>query len=260
MIDMHCHILFGIDDGAENINDSMDLIKEEVGKGVKHIICTPHFRYNREYTKEKVFKNFELLKEVTQAKRIEVNLYLGNELYLGSDFYKVLESDEYYSLAGSKYLLVEFNYSSTPQNIADTCYEVKIKGYTPIIAHVERYSQLYNNINSIKELINEGALLQVNASTIINKENKDSYKFAALLLRNRLASFVASDVHNISSRGFYLKEAYEKVKKLYGSSYADIIFFKNQLKIISNDNITFPKFETNEESSRRTIFSRFLKS
>lgn len=260
MIDIHNHILFGVDDGAENVEDSMNLIKEEVAKGVSHIILTPHLKHKTNYFPDKIIHNFNELKENVIKERIDIKLYLGNEIYVDSDFYDILETREFNTLAGSDYILIEFSLTNTPENIAEICYEIKIKGYMPIIAHVERYSVFYGNEQLLKDVLAEGALLQVNASTVINKEGKESKKFADNLLKRGLVSFIASDVHNTTSRKFFLDKAYHKVSKVCGKEYAEKIFRLNQLKIIENMSIEISNLENEfNRNMRRSILSKIFK-
>lgn len=256
MIDMHSHILFGVDDGAKTIDDSLMLIKEEVNKGVSHIILTPHYkkRYGQSY-KENVLINFKLLEEAVTAEKLNVELLLGCEVYMDLDYYETIWNDSFYTLAGSDYILIEFSMVDPPKNIPEICYEAGLKGYIPIIAHVERYDILYNDNKLLKDILNEGAHLQVNASSVINKENKDNHKFVNYLLKNELISFVASDVHNTDSRGFYLDEAYKKVRKSCGETYANKIFKTNQNNIIMNKYFDSPKLD----NEKKGFFSRLFR-
>ncbi len=253
MIDIHSHILFGVDDGAETFDESMKLIKEEVEKGVTHIILTPHFN-KRDYHlhKEKVSVNFHALKEAAKKENLNVQLYLGNEVYMDFKNYTSVIENGFTTLAGSRYILVEFNEIIPPDNMPEICYEINVSGYIPILAHAERYEIFNKNRNLLSEVLNEEAHLQVNASSILNKENKGRNKFAHFLLKNKLVSFVASDVHNTTSRKFYLDEAYKEVSKKYGQEYADEIFKFNQLNVINNINFESPEFKP-----KKSILSKF---
>ena len=254
MIDIHSHILFGVDDGANTLEESMELIKEEVTKGVTHIIFTPHFnKRNYHLNQDKSSVNFQILKEASKKENLNVHLYLGNEIYLDSIGYASILDNGFYTLAGSKYILVEFNEIIPPDNMPEICYEINMGGYVPIIAHVERYEILHNNTNLLSQLLNEGAHLQINASSVINKENKAKNKFAHYILKNQLASFVASDVHHTLSRKFYLDKAYTAVTNIYSKEYADKIFKHNQLNIINNFLLDSPKF-----LSKKSILSKFF--
>lgn len=255
MIDMHTHILYGVDDGAKSIEDSLDLIKEEIKKGVNKIIFTPHYKKRHNETNvEKITENFKILNERVSVENLEVELYLGCEVYLDFNYYDTLWNEPIITLAGSDYILIEFSMTDTPKNIPEICYEAKLNGFIPIIAHVERYDILYENNQLIKDILNEGAHFQINASTVINKEGRGSHKFANYLLKNELVSFVASDVHNKDTRGFYLDEAYRTVNKICSHSYAEKIFFKDQENIIMNKYFESPKLETRKKGFISKLF------
>lgn len=254
MIDIHNHILFGVDDGPETIEESMELVRDMLSKGVTHIIVTPHFnKKNSNLNYDKVTVNFQILKETINKEVLDIELYLGNEVYLDSVGYATIIDNGFNTLAGSIYLLVEFNEILPPLNIPEICYEINISGYIPIIAHAERYEILYKNRKLLVEILDGGAHLQINASSILNKENKGRNKFAHYLLKNGLISFAASDVHNNNSRKFLLDEAYDAVCKFCSQSYADNIFKHNQLNIIHNK-----KFDSPKLSSKKTLMSKIF--
>lgn len=255
MIDMHTHVLFGVDDGAGTIDDSLALIREEIEKGVNQIIMTPHYRKRHSDSGiDKIAENFKALKDCVKAENLKVKLFLGCEVYLDSDYYDTIWKEPIITLAGSDYILIEFSMTDTPANIPEICYEANLKGYMPIIAHVERYDVLYDNKQLIKDILNEGAYFQVNASTVINKEGRGSHKFVNYLLKNELVSFVASDVHNKDSRAFYLGEAYSTVNKICSHNYAEKIFRENQENIIMNKYFESPKLYINKKGFISKLF------
>lgn len=257
MIDMHSHILFGADDGAKTVEDSKQLINEELSKGVRHIILTPHYKKKSGgMNKEGLSESFNVLTEYVQNEKLNIKLHMGNEIFFDDDFYDILNERGFYTLAGSDYILIEFSTVNTPKNIAEICYEIKIRGFVPIIAHVERYSLLYDNNELLEDILNEGAHLQVNASAVLNRESRNSNKFTNFLLKRELVSFVASDVHNMDTRRFYLDEAYRHVTKSYGTAYADKIFYLNQNKVLSNEYFDTPKIK----SSRGRILSKLFRN
>lgn len=257
MIDMHSHILFEVDDGPTTIEESMELLKEVKSKGVTHIIFTPHFnKRNHSLNHEKTEENFQKLKKAVNKENLNIEIYLGNEVYLDSIGYTTILDNGFNTLAGSMYILIEFNEMLPPSNIPEICYETMLNGYIPIIAHAERYEFLHNNNKMLRDILEEGAHLQINASTIINKESKERNKFAHYLLKNQLISFIASDVHNNTSRKFHLDEAYEVVCKTNSIAYADTIFKLNQLNIINNMKFDSPKLPPRKS---RKLFSWFLR-
>ena len=253
MIDIHSHILFGVDDGAKTINESMELIKEAISKGVTHLILTPHFnKRNYSLKQDNVFVNYQLLKEKTVLENLNIHLFLGNEVYLTGS-YSIISENGFYTLADSNYILIEFNEIIPPDNIPEICYEINVAGYIPIIAHAERYEIFHNNIKLLAEILNEGVHLQVNASSVIKKEDNKRNKLAHFLLKNELISFVASDVHNTTNRKFYLDKAYKEVCK-HDACYGDKIFKQNQLNIIKNIS-----FESPKPKLKQTFKNRFFK-
>ncbi len=261
MIDIHNHTLFGVDDGPETIEESMELIRIAASRGVTHVIVTPHFN-KRDYhlNQDKVSTNFQLLKEETAKENINIELYLGNEVYMDSVGYASIIDNGFNTLADSNYLLVEFNEIMPPANMAEICYEITVNGYIPVIAHAERYEILYKNSKLLGEILDEGAHLQVNASPIVNKENKERNKFAHYLLKNELVSFAASDVHNNKTRKFHLDEACDAVCKLYGTAYADNIFKQNQMNIINNIKFDSPKLPVaaGKKAAKNQLFNIFF--
>lgn len=255
MIDMHSHILFGVDDGARSIDESLAMIRYEAGKGVSHIILTPHFnKRGGKSNHEIISDNYKTLTEAVKAENLDVELYLGNELYLGSDYYDVLCDETFNTLAGSDYVLIEFSLIDIPRNIPEICYETNLKGYIPIIAHVERYETLFNNNKLVRDILNEGAHFQVNASSVSSKEDKHSHSFVSFLLKHELVSFVASDIHNLDTRGFHLDEAYRTVVKSCSKEYADMIFRLNQQNIIKNKYFDSPKFNNSKKGFLSKLF------
>lgn len=220
IIDIHNHSLFGIDDGARTIEQSLNMLQEAIDNDISDIILTPH--QNRRIDATNVEKNFEILKE--KAKDLDINLYLGAEVR-----YYETGQVEYTTLNNSKYCLIEFT-TQLPQDIEEVCYNMKKTGLKPIVAHIERYHYLKRD--DYKE-IKKQAYIQINAETIIGRSShRKDIRIARYLLKNKLVDFVASDAHNTASRNNVMLEAYNRVKKRYGSEYSDLIFKENAKNII----------------------------
>lgn len=253
MVDIHNHILFGVDDGARTIEDSINMIKEEISSGVNQIILTPHFNKRIDASIETINNNFEMLQAQVISENINVELFLGSEVYMDRNYYETIWESSYNTLAGSRYLLVEFSPAEDLKNIPEICYEVSLKGYIPVIAHIERYEDLYDNVKLLSEILKE-ALIQVNAHAIIDKENKSTQRFVTYLLKNQLVSFVASDAHNLHKRGVFMKEAALYVYNHYGLEYMEKIFNNNQRLLIENKTIENPQLYV----GRVSLFKKIL--
>lgn len=222
MIDIHHHGLFGVDDGAQTIEDSILMIDQAIENNITDIILTPHYNVYFK-NRDKIEENFETLKEKVKDKPI--NLYLGYEARYNMN-------DSSFSdkrLNNTRFLLLEFS-TRRPTDVEEISYTLSTQNIIPIIAHIERYH--YLNKSSYYD-IKSHSLIQVNADAILGKAfNKKDTKIARFLLKKRLVDFVASDAHNTTDRRNDMLKAYQFVSKKYGTAYADKIFRENAEKII----------------------------
>ncbi len=220
MIDIHNHALYGVDDGAKTIEDSIEMINQAIKIGIKELILTPH--YNRRYNKVDLKKEFEKL--VNYFKDYPIKLHLGREYR-----YNSLEPFKKFTMGDSNYILLEFS-TTIPDPIEEVCYNVSRNGFIPIIAHIERYHYL---TKEDYEELKEVALFQVNSETVIGKSSfRKDKKIVKYLLKNGLVDFVASDAHNTTDRKNTLDKAYKRIYKKYGKEVALDLFVNNPKKIL----------------------------
>lgn len=239
MIDLHCHILPGVDDGAKDLEDSLEMARIAEEQGIKKIINTSHYHPEFEYVMgEQLLDEVEKFNKILKENNINIEVLIGNELYYSDNLLEYIESKEFHTLNKSKYLLIEFSPTGFPKNIGDIVYELKIRGYVPILAHVERYKPVREDISIIKEAIEEGALIQINASSIEGKAPKEFEKTCHNLIKNNMVHFVGSDAHSSIRRRPLLKDAYKVVSEKYGQAMADDLFGGNANKVINNEVIT----------------------
>ena len=172
LIDIHCHIIPGVDDGAESLEDAVRMLRMEYAQGVRKIIATPHYRKQYFETPAEIIKRqFGLLKRTAAAAEIDIELYLGCEFHVNMDMMEILKERETSTLAGSRYVLSEFSGNSEPSFIRERIYSLLSGGYRPVVAHVERYRAARDNISLIEEIKEMGALIQVNADNILGKKD-----------------------------------------------------------------------------------------
>lgn len=237
MIDIHSHIIFGVDDGPRTLEDSLDLLKEAYSQGIRTIIATSHRRRGMFNTpEEKIEQNFLILKEKAKEKFRDLELYYGGELYYNSNMLAKLENKEVPTLANSNYVLLEFSSNVMYKDIFSAVDSTILLGLKPIIAHIERYDCLEKNKEQIEELIHKGALMQVNSSSVLKikffgDKHKTYKKRAQYFIENDLISFVATDMHNLEERRPFLKEAYEFISSKYGKDVAEDLCKINAKKI-----------------------------
>lgn len=238
MIDIHCHILPQVDDGSKSLEESIEMAKIAQSEGIKKIINTSHyhpdFKYKSGEELKKIVKDFN---EKLKMENIDIEVLLGNELYFTDDLLCNFEELEFYSLNNSKYILVEFSPNNFPKNLVDIVYELKLKNYVPILAHVERYPKVQENPNIIYDCINEGALIQINGSSIIGKNGKEAEKVSKIFLENNMVHFIGTDAHSSTKRRPLIKDVYEYISKEYGQEKAKKIFKENQQYILENKDI-----------------------
>jgi len=227
MIDLHAHILFGVDDGAPDLNESIKMLESAAKVGIHTVCLTPHVSpYRRNLsTQDEIQKAFEILKDKIKEQRIDISLFLGAEIDEHDSILKTLEHG--HTLNNSKYVLIDF--SRRDIDISEMVYELRIHGYKVIIAHPERTK--FFNIELLKQLKREGALLQVSSPNLTGNIYRKVCKRARLLLKEDLIDVVASDAHSATDVSS-MKSAYHYVVKKKGLKTADKLFIENPRKII----------------------------
>lgn len=233
LVDMHCHIIPGVDDGAADIDEAIKMLKMEYKEGVRTIIVTPHFRVGMfETPPEKIICQFELLKREAEKNQCGIELYLGCEFHSNMDMMKYLRDGRARTMAGSRYVLTEFSGRDDKGYIRERLYSLISFGCRPIIAHIERYSCLRKDIPFIEELIEMGAYVQVNAASITGNMGFGIKMFCRKLLKNKMIHFVGTDAHGTKYRKPEINEAYSYIAKIMGGKYADTIFILNPQSMI----------------------------
>jgi len=238
MIDIHCHVLPGMDDGAKDETDAIAMAQQAVNSGISTVIATPHHK-NRTYENEKSFiqKDVIRLNQLFEESNIPLDVLAGQEVRIFGDIVEDFEKGEIQTLNDSKYLLLEFPSDSVPQYAEQLIFDIQRAGITPVIAHPERNRDLYTDPNRLYELVSQGALAQLTAGSLTGRFGKEINQVSHQMLEHNLIHFIASDAHNVDTRNFEtLKEAYDIIKQSYGA----IIQYsleENAQYLIHNENI-----------------------
>lgn len=212
MIEIHSHLLPNIDDGSTSFEESVHIIKKMQDLGYKKIIITPHYIKGTKYNtnnKDK-FALFLKLNGLLKENNIDMQIYLGNEIFLDESILELLKTGEACTLNGSRYVCVELPRNDWINNLDDIIFKLKSKNIIPIIAHPERYIMIKQDYTLLEDLKNRGVLFQVNFESINGKYGKDAKKLVKYILKNNLASFIGGDIHHENS--LFFKE-YKKTKK-----------------------------------------------
>ena len=228
MVDIHSHLLPDVDDGCPSYENSLELIKKVSVQGVTDVVLTPHHRREYNATPQELQEKFSILSDKIKQSGLNVRVYLGQEIFIEKDYKSLLLNDKVLSMNGGKFVLVEFAFEYSC-DIINTVYELKMMGYEPIVAHVERYG--YADITTVEQIKEEGGYVQVNAQSIVQNCPLKQKKFIKQLFKNNLVDFVASDMH--SERKYLMAKAFNKVQRWCGKKVANAVFNENAKKIIT---------------------------
>ncbi|SEG13473.1 protein-tyrosine phosphatase [Eubacterium ruminantium] len=236
LIDMHDHIVPGVDDGSQSMEESMALIDMEYKEGVRKIICTPHYiRGQNRYEYAGLEESFEKLRQKVSEKYPDMELYLGNEVLIENGITDDIRSGGLiHSMAGGKYMLFEFNIRIPYHELYDAIKAVVETRVRPIIAHVERYRCLVGHLDRIEELKSQGLLLQINADSLEGGLFDENTRWCKKLISGGYIEFISSDCHDPENRIPSFKAARTWIRKKLGEDMEDALFRGNAEKVINN--------------------------
>ena len=255
MIDIHCHILPGIDDGAQTIEDSVQMAKEAVREGITTIIATPHHK-NRQYDNEKtsILEKTAHLNKHLSNEGIPLTILPGQEVRIyGEIIDDYLAGGKILPLAETSYLFIEFPSGHVPRYAERLLFDIQTEGLTPIIVHPERNQEIIENPDMLYKFVKNGALTQVTAGSVCGYFGKKIKKFSQQLIKANLTHFVASDAHNVSTRSFKMVEAMGLLDKSYGMD--TVYLFKENAELLVQGKSIYK--EVPEKVVRKKFFGIF---
>lgn len=233
--DLHTHILPGVDDGARDLDQALELVRMAYADGTRHLFLTPHYRGRyRRNGPDHLRQVYADLQAAVSEQLPDMHLYLGNEIHWQSDAPEQLEVGQILSLHDSGYCLLEFHSAALRSQVLTGVAEIARYGYTPIIAHAERYEVFRRDRTLTDEVLAMGALIQLNADSILGGSGWGVKRFCHGLLKKRQVHFVASDAHDAGYRTPVLSACRKVVAKKYGQAYACRIFADNARAVIEN--------------------------
>ena len=237
MIDIHCHILPGVDDGAKNIEESLAMAKAAVTQGIHTIIATPHHKNNAYENPNLVIQQKVIeINQVLVTEQIPLTILPGQEIRITGEILDDLEKTELLPLAQSSYLLIELPSGHVPRYTGKMLYDLELAGYVPIIAHPERNQEIIENPEILYSLVKKGAFTQVTAASVCGAFGKKIKAFSQRLIEANLTHFIATDAHNVTSRKFMLTEAYAEIETRYGIDLV-YLFRENAELLVSGNSI-----------------------
>ncbi len=254
MVDIHCHLLPGIDDGPETLDVSLKMAEAAIADGITHVVATPHADDNFSFDARRVRS---LLEEIRGHLGGRLTLASGCDFHLNSENLKALEQNPpTFTINQKNYLLVEFNEFSIPPSMDQTLHQLQLKGVTPVITHPERNGIIRSHPERLARWVHQGCAVQVTGNALTGRFGPSAQKIAARWIGQGLVHFVASDAHNLKGRPLELRPAYEAVNKQEGEEVARALLVENPLAAFEGRSLPFVP-EVQEKAMRRKRFIFF---
>lgn len=235
MIDIHSHLIYGMDDGAPNLEESVKMLEQAKKLGIRTILATPHFQENL-FQLEGLNNNF--LEIADRAWEMGITLKLGCEVFINPFIDKLVQEQKILLLNRSNYLLLELPYESIPVYSYETIYKLQLQRITVIIAHPERNMNILKDFNVFVDLLERGCLMQMDAGSIIGAYGKGIQDYTKKLIKLKMVHFIASDAHCAKDYKDWFLQAYRKVRWWTNSEYADKLFDHNPGLIVQNAKVS----------------------
>ena len=238
MIDIHSHILFGIDDGARTLEDSLAMAELAVAEGITHLLATPHHKNGKfENYKKDILQQVDFLQNELDQRNINLTVFPGQEVRIHGEIIEGIQADEIlFADESNRYLLIEFPTMSIPHYAESLFFQLMQEGITPVIVHPERNQEIIENPTILLEYVEKGILSQLTASSYVGVFGKEIATLSKQLIEADLVHFLASDAHNTRGRSFHMKEAFEKVEKEFGTEKAEW-FKENSKNLVNGDDV-----------------------
>ncbi len=228
MIDIHHHLLFGLDDGAPDLETSISMARMAAADGITHVVCTPHASGSYAYEPTLIAERAATLRAALAAESIPLTLGIGCDFHLSYDnIHDALAHPDRYSVNGKGYLLVELPDFGLSPVLNETFYQMQVAGLTPVLTHPERNPTLQKNFARLADWLRSGILVQVTAGSVLGHMGKEAQRMSHQLLASRWVHALATDAHNLTTRPPRLREACEAVAAKYGAAYADRLCTEN---------------------------------
>lgn len=236
IVDIHCHILPGVDDGASSMEETISMLEQAVADGITTMIATPHYHLGRKVASYDMVEAAyqDVLCEI-EKRKLPLRIYLGNEIFCSDTALEDITKKKAHTMDGTRYILLEFHPGNSYRDIRHGVHTAIEEGYIPIVAHAERYQALAENIDRVDELVQMGCYIQLNAADIMGAEGFRMKQLCKKLLKEELVHFVATDAHKAEGRRTpKLCKCVSYIEKKYGKDYAKAIFETNPMCVLQD--------------------------
>lgn len=230
MIDIHHHLLPGLDDGSVSEDTSVEMAKIAVEDGITHVVCTPHANHHYSYDPELVGERIAGLERRLAREGVALKLGRGADFHLTYDNIQIAIAEPgRFSINGLGYLMVEVADYGLPQGLTETFYQMQLAGLLPVLTHPERNPTLQQDSSRMHDWLRGGLLLQITAGSVLGHMGRRAKSMAHDLLAKRWVHFVATDAHNVTTRPPRMRAAHDEIAKRYGEEYAHLLCVSNPL-------------------------------
>ena len=234
MVDMHCHVLPAVDDGSQNMEQTIEMLRIASEEGISAMIVTPHYKDGRHNASvQTILSRIAQVQEEVVRQGIFVDLYPGNEIFYFHGVEDMLDKGHILTLNNTDRVLIEFSPSSDYTYIRNALDGIRASGYVPIIAHIERYECMLRDMTRVKELKNMDIEVQVNVSSAAGKLGSRVQKYIYEMLKGRYVDYMGTDAHDTENRIPEFQECYRKLEKKFDSDYINALFYENALAILN---------------------------
>lgn len=239
LADMHCHILPGVDDGAQDPEMARALIQQAADSQISLIVATPHYHPRRGYraSDEQIQEAFLTAQKIAREVDPNLRLFLGREVCWGSHAKKMIDEGHVPTMGDSRYVLMEFSAAERCGRIEEGLKYALNSGYVPIFAHAERYPNVVADPGFVRKLRDEGIIIQLNASSIMGKQGGKVKRFCRGLLRDGAVHIISTDAHHPNYRPMEMEKCAKFVSKKYGEAYASDLFMGNAVRVLRDEYI-----------------------
>jgi len=259
MIDIHSHILPGLDDGAKTLEDTLGIVQQMYKAGCQTIIATPHVLEGYEFlSPEEILAATEQVRERVAEAGIPVEVLPGAENYIFPEMGKWVREGRLLTLGNTrKYLLLELPMLEIPQYTEQVFFELQVQGLTPVLAHPERNKGLIDQPECLIEWAKKGVLFQLNLRSLSGRYGPQAQELAEILLRSKLVHFVGSDAHRPSQRDSVYLEALQGIEGIVGEECCREVMVRNPRAILAGEALEGEREYTLEGPVRKKKMNRF---
>jgi len=259
MVDVHCHILPGLDDGPKTVNDALWMCSIAAEDGISTIVATPHM-LNGIYsvTPADILAGVQRLNEACRAKNLPIEILPGADIYIDSDLPRLLADEQLMTVANRfGHLMLELPEESVPAHLHDLLFELQLAGVTPIISHPERNYAIQQDIHLLYQLVEAGNLTQITAGALTGQFGSVVQKTALQITKAGLAHLIATDAHDTQRRRPVLSQARKLVEQLLSPEDAELMTSGRARDIIDGKYVCVPEVEP---PRKKGFFARFVKA